>query len=147
MFLTVLCVLSFTGNGLMIMGAAIALVWWKLFLPFLNFALEQEGVDLENPEFMGPFGPKFMSLFDQIPLIYSIMFGAAIINILGVILMWKLKRTGFYIYAVTELIPPVANLIIFTMAIGVLGLGLSLFNFIIPVAFVIMYGLNLKHMK
>lgn len=146
-FLTVLCILSFAGNGLVIMGSAIAIIWMKVFLPFMQFAMEQDGIHLDDPIFTGLWGNRFFELFDHLPLIYFVTLASAIINIYGVVLMWKLKRAGFFIYTVTELLPQIVSSVIFTMVLGGIGLGLSLMNLIIPVAFVIMYGANLKYMR
>lgn len=146
-FLTVLCILSFTGNGLVIMGSAFALIWWKFFLPFLQLAMEQDGIHLDNPAIASLWGTRFFEIFDYLPLVYIVTFAAAIFNLYGVVLMWKLKRSGFYIYAVTELLPHLVTIVVFTMVLGGIGFGLSLMNFIIPVAFVIMYGANLKYMR
>jgi hypothetical protein len=66
----------------------------------------------------------------------------------GAFMMWKLKKTGFYIYTAGELIPVVASIALLgSMPGGGLFAGLGMIAAIIPVAFVVMYGLNLKHMK
>jgi len=64
--------------------------------------------------------------------------------LVGSIQMWKLKKTGFYIYAVGEIIPPVVSMVLVGMgefgAFGIIGL-------IFPIVFIVLYGLNLKHMS
>jgi hypothetical protein len=147
MFLTILCVLSFIGNGVMIMGSIFAMIWMKIFRPMMEMAIEQDQAFQEDPVLQSMFGQNMFELFDYFPVIYGIMLGAALLNLAGVILMWKMKKGGFYLYTITELIPPVSSLVILSMIFGGLGIAMSLFNFIIPLGFVIMYGLNLKHMR
>ncbi|MFO7723293.1 MAG: hypothetical protein R6V49_08740 [Bacteroidales bacterium] len=147
LFLTILCVLSFIGNGLMIMGVILGMIWMRVMRPVMEMAMEQEPALQEDPFLQSGFGQKIFELFDYFPTIYGIMLGAAVLNIFGVVLMWKLKKSGFYLYSITEMIPPIANIVILAMVFGGFGVAMSLLNFIIPLGFVIMYGLNLKHMR
>lgn len=77
---------------------------------------------------------------------------AAIICFVGVLMMWKLKKTGFYIYVVGEVVPIISGIIIvgasglFSFAGGFMAMIMAL-SYIFPIAFLIMYGLNLKHLK
>jgi hypothetical protein len=59
--------------------------------------------------------------------------------------MWKLKKTGFFIYVVGELAPVIVSAILLGgSAFG----GMSLvMGAIFPVLFVVLYGLNLKHLS
>ncbi len=54
-------------------------------------------------------------------------------SLYGAIQMWKLKKLGFYIYAG-------ANVILLIMSFGIFGL-------IFTALFIVLYGLNLKHMS
>jgi hypothetical protein len=83
--------------------------------------------------------------------IISLLCAAA--TLYGVLQMWKLKKTGFYIYAVFEIIPPIYTLATVgavAFSFGAAGGGfmsvvatLSLF---FPILFIVLYALNLKHM-
>lgn len=53
-------------------------------------------------------------------------------SLYGAIQMWNLKKLGFYIYAG-------ANVILLIMSFGIFGL-------IFTALFIVLYGLNLKHM-
>ena len=58
--------------------------------------------------------------------------------------MWKLKKTGFYIYTVGQL----AYVIVpFVMIGGGLAGLMGIVGAIFPVIFIILYALNLKHMS
>jgi hypothetical protein len=139
-FLTVLCILSFIAAGISIVGLAIGAA--------AKGVVESAGGttdlgDLGNLQGMEGMGEAQVAL-DQASAAFSwpSMIGAillTIIGLVGVIKMWKLQKQGYYIYtgaAVVGLILPV-----------VLGAGFSVFSLIITAAFVVMYGLNLKHMN
>jgi hypothetical protein len=63
----------------------------------------------------------------------------------GVLLIWKLKRKGFYIYAIGELIPPIAAFFIGgDSLIGKTGSALLL---LLAVIWIVMYAINFKHLN
>lgn len=79
---------------------------------------------------------------------------SAIACFIGVLMMWKLKKMGFWIYAIFELLPPVYTLIAVgsvAFKFGAYGGGFmayyTVLSMFFPVLFVILYGLNLKHLK
>jgi len=79
---------------------------------------------------------------------------AAIGCLYGVLQMWKLKKMGFYIYAVCEIAPVVVALITIgsaAFAFGAIGGGfmavVAMLSMFFPVLFIILYALNLKHMS
>jgi len=61
-------------------------------------------------------------------------------------MMWKLKKTGFYIYVIGEIAPVILPFVLFG-GFGVLGTMALVMGLIFPIAFIIMYALNLKHMS
>ena len=68
----------------------------------------------------------------------------AVLCLIGAIMMWKQKKTGFYIYVVGEIVPPIISMVL----VGMGGMGaLGVLGFIVPIAFIIMYGVNLKHLS
>ncbi|MDF2438569.1 MAG: hypothetical protein K0Q95_2945 [Bacteroidota bacterium] len=143
-FLNVLCILSFIGTGIgIIMGV---------------YHLATAGASQEAIAALDSMGGEDMA---AIPGMESMMDGAIaaakyayvlaaleiVCNLLclfGVLQMWKLKKMGFYIYLVAQLIAIVAPLIL--VGGGLFG-GLMLVMAIFPIAFIVMYGLNLKHMQ
>ena len=83
---------------------------------------------------------------------YIINAVCVIICLIGVLMMWKLKKTGYFIYIIGEIAPPVVSLA-FAGHSGLGGLFESFYmfsmiiGFLFPIAFIIMYGMNLKHMS
>jgi hypothetical protein len=143
-FLTVLCVLSFIGNGLGLFQGAMGLlmvgIWSQMFK-----ALNRNGAK------MGQAQVEVQNVFNSITW-FSLMFiVASVLCLVGAILMWKLKKSGFILYVLGQCLPVLGTLFLFGFmfsgpAVG-FGVMISIFSAIFPIAFVIMYGLNLKHLK
>ena len=53
-------------------------------------------------------------------------------------LMWKLKKQGFMLYAGSSVV---------SMIMGIVYSGFGVGAVIIPIAFIVMYYLNVKHMS
>jgi hypothetical protein len=68
-------------------------------------------------------------------------------------MMWQMKKTGFYLYLVGELAPLALSFLMLGSigaASGLAGGAMAAAGAIaaiFPIAFVVMYALNLKHMK
>ena len=117
-FLTVLCILTFIGSGLGVLGGLLMTVG------------------------MG-------SLMESIPGMGAAMGGGtayfaigtvlAAASLFGAIQMWKLKKQGFFIYAGANIVGLILPL--------VFGLPFSIAGAIIPVLFIVLYYLNVKHMN
>ncbi|HOU98092.1 MAG TPA: hypothetical protein PLP65_04530 [Bacteroidales bacterium] len=69
---------------------------------------------------------------------------AALVCLLGIIWMWKLQKKGFFVYVIGEIAAPVATLVLVGFGLG--GFMATL-GFIFPIIFIILWGLNLKHMS
>lgn len=147
-FLTVLCILSYVGNAFIIFGSLFSLVFFSAMKPVWEMAMQQGEVQEEMAEMPFPalFG-NMVELMDYIPLMMIVALVAGILNLFGVFQMWKMKKSGFYVYSITELAPYIVNFVLYTQVLGAFGALISIFNLVIPVGFVIMYGLNLKHMR
>lgn len=67
-----------------------------------------------------------------------------LVILVGVLLMWGLKKNGFYIYTLGQL----AYVIVpFVMVGGMAGGFMGIIGAIFPIIFIILYALNLKHMR
>lgn len=68
----------------------------------------------------------------------------ALLSVLGAFLMFKMKKTGFYVYAGS-------NLFWMLVPVGIIGTELGLVSIIstmgIAILFIILYAVNLKHME
>ncbi len=65
----------------------------------------------------------------------------------GVLSMRKLKKEGFYIYTVGELLPIIASTVLLGFSTQFNGVMSYIIGLAIPVLFVILYARNLKYLK
>ena len=145
-FLTVLCILSFVGIGISLVTGIINYFSYSA-LASAGTALGNLGGDA-NSEKMGD---ALNAIANSLGFDYSKMALVSLIQALlnlpilaGVILMWKQKKLGYYIYAPFELIQPTMPLI---MGLGLVGGITAIIGLVFAIAFIVMYGLNLKHMN
>ncbi len=111
-FLTVLCILTFIATGLGLLFGVIGLVAAGAIEAYAQYLPMGTGI----------------SIFETI--IFIVLVAA---SLYGAILMWKLQKLGFYIYAGVNIIA--------------LIMSFSIFSLVITAAFIVMYYLNFKHMK
>lgn len=145
-FLKVLCILTFVGSGLGILGAL-----GGLAMGGMNERLLQDMNDIGG----GIYDDLGMDIDAMIAWTkYSNianLFGSALC-LTGALMMWKLKKVGFYLYVPGNLIPAIVS--VFAMqyimpsgpfaAIGTAG---AAFGIIFSIAFIVMYGVNYKHLR
>jgi hypothetical protein len=127
-FLTVLCILSFIAAGIGVLGilALIALVGVA------------SSVSNEFGEAMSAASTTSGGGLLYANIAVSIL--ALIVSLIGVIKMWKLQKSGFMLYTIAT----IASLV---MGIVYSGIALSIPSIVISGAFIVMYGLNVKHLK
>lgn len=127
-FLTVLCILTFIGSGFGVLGGLIGLV------------ATGAATALAKIPMLGPALTAAAS-FGIVYTLINLILAAA--SLYGAIMMWKLKKTGFWIYVAAQ----VLMLIVPVFFVGIAGLLGSAIGLIFTAAFIIMYALNLKAMK
>jgi hypothetical protein len=139
-FLKVLCILSFAWS-------AIAIIFF--FLGSFAMGVNEQNIDLimsqaiaQNPGFSLENPLEFFNTIGTVSL-YSMF--TNILSLVGAIMMWNMKRTGFYVYLTAELLPYLI-LAIFNPSIYQSNfLGFLIFVLVIDMAFIMMYSNNLKH--
>jgi hypothetical protein len=143
-FLLVLCILSFIGIGFIIISSLITL---------LSSAGSMESLEHHGAEFnkiLGGTDIGQMMAITRIRTIFDII--AAFICLAGVILMWKLKKAGYFIYIIGEIAPFIVSSVLFWKSFNnpffsfVFWMG-TVLAMMFSIAFIIMYGINLKHMS
>ena len=140
-FITVLCILSFVGIGLsLILGI-------KNYFDFSAQAATGPNL-MEGLESAGQLGQAMADLMgglDYTKLATNALI-QALLNIpilIGVLMMWKQRKAGFYIYAAFEAIQAILPIIIIG---GFTGIWAAIWGIIVAVVFIILYAVNLKHM-
>lgn len=130
-FLTVICILSFIGIGFAVIG----------YLGAFALLGVAESAMSEMSDMAAEMGGTSSSASTGMIWAYIIVgFITAIVSLLGVIQMWKLKKAGFMLYTG-------ATVVALIMGIVYAGIGASIVSIIISGAFIAMYGMNLKHMS
>lgn len=155
-FLTVLCVISF--------------IWCSIAFLLGVYGIiantpEKMQENIENMRKFSPSGAQEMenqlieqqgSTMAKIQPYLNIVF--LLVSFLGVLQMFNLKRMGFYMYTAAELIPYIFIITGGKQAMAMMGsmgggavqtaaMVMMVLMVIFDIAFVVMYGLNLKHMN
>jgi hypothetical protein len=137
-FLTVLCILSFIAAGLGIIAyiGAIALVGAvSAAAGAVSDAMSSEaGAAMEAASAAMSAGPSAGLIWAYI----IVGFITTLVGLFGVIKMWKLQKVGFFIYVGCS---------VASMVMGMIYGGFSVMGVLFPVLFIVLYGMNLKHMK
>jgi len=155
-FLTVLCVISFVWCGIAFLLGIYGII---------ANTPEKMQESIENMRKFSPSGAQEMeeqaieqqsSTMGKIQPYLNIAF--LLVSFLGVLQMFNRKRMGFYIYAAAELIPYIFIIIGGKQAMAMMGsmggatsqaaaMVMMILMVIFDLAFVVMYGVNLKHMN
>jgi hypothetical protein len=97
------------------------------------------------------FREKMMSSFSKIMTAESIRKTAigsiisAILTLIGAILMWQLKRSGFYLYIVGTLIG--LSVPFYLYGANTMSVGISFFTGFFGLIFIALYALNIKSLR
>lgn len=154
-FLTVLCILSFIAAGLMFVMTIFGII--------TNTPEKQQ----EQIEQMRQFSPATAEQFEATLLEQQNSTMAKIqpyltillilVSVLGVIQMFNLKKTGFYLYLAGELVPYLFMIAGGKQAMSMMGsmggavetmaIAAMVLMLVFDIVFIVMYALNLKHMK
>jgi hypothetical protein len=152
-FLTVLCILTFIGSGFGIYSAVtnytsagFASEVTKDAMETAKDQIDEAANDEKGAELANKILDNVTSNITEDKIKNNAVASgiAAILTLVGAILMWGLNKKGFYIYVAGTIVSIVAPLVIYEGFMGLLGSGAIAFFGII---FVVLYFLNLKHMR
>ena len=154
-FLTVLCILSFVMCGLKLLTSVYSV--YQNSPANMQKSIEQ--VRDINPEMADQLENNmiemetntYLKLSPYFEIIYTLL------SFFAVLMMWNLKKNGFYMYSIVEIIPYISLFFVSTKSISIPGLSsssassimvISTFVMIlIDVIFVYLYFRNLKNMN
>lgn len=142
-FLKVLCILTFIGAPLgLIQGIMSYFTYSKLGQ--LGDAMAGVAGGDEAAAAMNTMSSMLGLDYGKISMGYLIIGLLNLLILVGALMMWMLKKVGFYLYAVGQ----VAIVgVMFGYIGGVVGGMMGIVTAIFAIAFIIMYALNLKHLK
>lgn len=151
-FLTVLCILSFIGSGFLL-GATIYQYFtfeksypkqMEMFTTQLE-TLSDAGIDsgfayksLENGIITLEKTSQNLGMISGVNTLF------AILSLLGIFMMFKLKKNGFYLYSGVNLFWLLVPLILVDFEASMTN---ALVMGFFTILFIIMYAVNLKHME
>lgn len=125
--LTVLCILTFIGSGL---GAFSNLVM------SLSYDMIKEMAESGEMNFPG------MDIYLSLPRsFYVVSFVVMFASLFGALQMWKLRKFGFHVYTIAQL------LLLLLPTIYMPRIEYPFLNIFITATFVLLYAVNLKHMS
>jgi len=126
--LTVLCILTFIGSGMNFFSNAMIAAFYDAFT-----------------EIAGTFAEKFnlpgMDIIMESPPVFFL--ASAILyagSFAGAFLMWRLRKTGFHIYTIAQILLIIAPMYFLKMSKP------SFFDILFSGIFVVLYSINLKTM-
>lgn len=139
-FLTTLCVLTFIGSGWAVLS--------NLFSIFMAEAVNQS-MQAEQYSHMAGFLASSVEVMQTLALhareIALIGLVLGLLSILGAVLMFSLRRAGFYLYVAAQMLMLFVTPY-FAGFSSVVLLGMF-FSCVITLLFIILYALNLKHLR
>lgn len=136
-FVTVLCILTWVGSGLGLIGG------------IMNLSASSTVSELGALSGDSTIG----AAADSLATMNYVNLICVILCIVGSLMMWQMKKTGFYIYVVGELAPLVMSFVLIGKLASIGGpfadaaAAGAFIGALFPIAFVVMYAVNLKHMK
>lgn len=155
-FLTVLCILTWIMSGIMFLSTVNSI----LNKPSPEQQAEQIAkMESVSPEAAASMEAAFQKMDETPTIIYNLATIVAIaLSVLGAIMMWQLKKAGFFVYLIGELLPYIGLLIVGTTAFDMMSTILKMdvsvlmaisigIMLLIDGVFIAMYAANLKHMK
>lgn len=144
--LTVLCILSFVWTGFSIIGGGVGYVGLKMIS---SGTLEEMVAQTGDQNALKQLEDAQAKLAEtgltaaQLENLTLIGVALSVVALIGVVMMWRLKRKGFLVYAIAQ----VASIISPLLLGGKLDMSASgIFFMGLTVLFVILYGTQTKHM-
>lgn len=157
-FITVLCILTWVGCAIGLYSSLTGLFGPSPKENLAKMMQRSEGMSGGAKEYMDNTIASMTEFIEPLERwarpIGAIGLIGVVLCLIGSLQMWKLKKSGFYIYAVGELVPLIISMILlggvmFSMH-GTMGTIMKVSNvagIILAFGFVFMYYSNLKHMK
>ncbi|MBC7887657.1 MAG: hypothetical protein H7Z13_07190 [Ferruginibacter sp.] len=154
-FITVLCILTFIGSGWGLIGGAIQYFSAEKQAQAMTFTKEKASTDIQkmdNKDEGSKMAEKMVNSMTSAFTVENLKKAglaailAAVFCLGGALMMWKLKKTGYYLYIVGTLVGIASPFIIYGSS-NIMSIISSVLVGFIGVIFVILYGVNLKYMK
>lgn len=151
-FLTVLCILSFIGSGLLLGSTIVNYFTFESSYPAQMEKWEETMENLSDAGIDSGFAyngvENSLITLEKTSQNLGQITGAnalfALLSLLGVFLMFKLKKNGFYLYTFANLFWILVPLVLIDFNAAMMT---AIMTGVVTVIFVILYAMNLKHME
>lgn len=152
-FLTIICIISFVGLGITMMKSLVSVAFGQLMstlYPLAQGGMEDslDQIRISDPQIM-PFVENIfdsvLKLLQSLPLLAILTFAVSGVALAGVILMWNLRKSGFYMFCAAKVI----EIFLPMMLIGAnfISMIIGSASFMIAAVFITLYALNFKALK
>ncbi|MDO9373022.1 MAG: hypothetical protein V4725_01445 [Bacteroidota bacterium] len=153
-FLTVLCILTFIGSAYYLATGMFQVFTAEKQAQLMVATRDKTTADIEKSgkddagtqiagKVMNSMGAMTAENIRNSGIAASV---SALFCFLGAFMMWKLKKTGFYIYIVGTVIGIVAPFLIYGSG-NMVAIFQSVFSGFVGIVFIVLYGVNVKHMR
>lgn len=130
-FLTVLCILSFIADSLILVSNLVMTVLITRTIGAEGLTADRTPENITQVLFKGS-DVRFTWLY------LIVVFVCVIISLWGVIKMWRLQKSGYFMYVAAD---------ITALIMGFVYSGFNMLTISLSLLFMILYGLNFKHLK
>lgn len=154
-FITVLCILTFIGSGWGLIGGAIQYFTAEKQAQRMSITKVKASEDIKKSGKEDAGSKMAEKIVNSMTNAFTAenlkkaglaAIVAAVLCLAGALLMWKLKRTGFYLYIIGTLAGIISPFLIYGSD-NIMSILSSVVVGFIGIIFVILYGVNLKYMK
>lgn len=147
-FLTVICILTFIGSSLGLLGGIFGYATADANAAMTSEVMNNMQTQVDNKDTPSFIKQLFGSMADKmnpgtIKKSALLKIISTLLTLFGAIMMFKQRKQGFYMYVAGIIIFVGAPIMVINGFIGVAG---AMFAGLIGVAFIIMYAVNLKYM-
>ena len=154
--LTVICILGFIMCGLGLIGG----VWSLIQNTPENMAESIDQMRSFSPEMADKMEENMINMQENVYMQISpyLNFVYLLLSFMGILMMWKLQKKGFYIYLAGEILPYLGFIVAGKETMSMMGSAgggagqiagtvMIVLMLVFDIAFMVMYAVNLKHMK
>lgn len=151
-FLTVLCVLTFIGSGFALLSGIYNYAMAPMAAEMTEEALQKAEDQLAYQEMNEGTATMLEETFsaslemvEHASTLALISILGALLSLTGAFLMFRLKRNGYYLYTLAQLLLILAPMALvgFNFVTGASAIITGVFALL----FIVLYGVNLKHLK
>ena len=129
LILTVLCILTFIGSGMNFISSLRIGLFYDLFIKVSSEIAKT--FEIPGMEMISQASPAFF-------IVSAVLY---LVALAGAFEMWNLRRRGFHIYTVAQILSVIAPMYFLHLS------GPSIFDLILSGTFVILYSTQLKNMS